>query len=210
MQAIFTYGGNRKSGLTPRTILFGADPFATAKNIFTSSSASRAFSSSAQYDVYSSVGPLPYSPEAALALADVQSMTNAAALADRINAINIAIAALTDYAEKVTAYYGTRVSRTSGGKRDRLRAERAAVRGQAEAEITLLKAGLASAKRIATAVVTSAQDDYNPESGKLLTPVEKEAVAAKAAASASSSSGMNALIIPVGAALAALFFLKGN
>ena len=209
MQAIFTYGGNRKSALTPRTLLFGADPFATAKNIFTSGSASRLYSSTANYDAYATLGRLPYSPEQTMLLADLRNVISPTEMAGRIEAINVAIASLVDYATKLTSYYGTRVSRTSGGKRDRLRAERAALRNQADAQVALLKAGLASAKTIGTAMVTATQTDYNPETGRIMTPVEKE-VARQNQAATQGASGMSSLILPIGAGLAALYFLKGH
>lgn len=189
MNTIFTCAGNKKSAITPRTILLGA------------------YSASASYDSVTSVGALPLSPQEAAVLADVQSLNSPAALASRISTIDVAIADLTLFEKQTRAYYDSRVSRTSGGKRDRLRAERADLCNQALAEIALLRSARASAVRRATSLSTSKQSDFNPDTGAALTPVEKQTMDAQAAASAPS---MSSLIIPVGAALAALFFLKGH
>ncbi len=189
MDSLFTYGGSRKSALTPRTNLFGA------------------YSSTANYDSVASIGPLPLSPEAATSMADVQSLNTVAALTSRISDIDSAIANLTLFEQQTRAYYDDRVNRTSGGKRSRLRGERADLCNQALAEIALLRSARASAVRRATAVATAIQSDYNPNTGAALTPVEKEAIGK---AAADSASGMSGLIIPAGAALAALFFLKGH
>lgn len=180
MQATFTYGGNRKSALTASTILFGA------------------YLSTKFYDANNDVGLLPLSPS------DAASMVNGG----DVTAIRAAIAALTDYEAKVRKYYDTRVSRTSGGKRDRLRAERADLTGAALESLTLLKSGLLTLERKIAAIATSKQDDYNPATGKPLTEVEKEVL--KVNDAQASSFNPTSLIIPVGAALAALFFLKGH
>ncbi len=202
MHTIFTYGGNRKSALTPHTILFGNSPAKGDRFRF------GAYSSASSYDSVATVGPLPLSPEGAAALADVQALSTVEALTGRISAIDAAIANLTLFESQTRAYYDTRVSRTSGGKRSRLRTERADLCNQALAEIALLKSARASAVRRSTAVAVSSQSDYNPNTGVALTPVEKETAIAQATANPPSS--LQALIIPVGAAVAALFFLKGH
>lgn len=143
-------------------------------------------------------------------LADVQGLSTPAQMAARIAAINTAVASLTDYITKLNSYYGTRVSRTSGGKRDRLRAERAAIRSQADAQLVLLKAGLASAKIIGPAMVTAVQTDYNPETGKILTAVEKDIVVREQIIAQQKKFNASSLILPIGAGLAALYFLKGH
>jgi len=180
MQALFTYGGTRKSALTASTILFGA------------------YLSTRFYDANNDVGLLPLAPS------DAASMVSGGNISD----IKTAIASLTDYEAKVRKYYDTRVSRTSGGKRDRLRAERADLTGAALESLTLLKSGLLTLERKAVAAVTAKQDDFNPATGKALTEVEKEVL--KETQNQSSSFNATSLIIPVGAALAALFFLKGH
>ncbi len=195
MQSLFTYGGSRKSGITPKTILGG------------NRSRFGAYSPTYAYDSAGSIGDLPLSPEAATAMADVQSLNSVSGITSRISEIDSAIANLTLFESQVRAYYDGRVNRTSGGKRDRLRRERSDLCNQANAEIALLRSARASAVRRATAVATSTQDDYNPNTGKTLTPTEKEAVAA---GKMEPPSNMSSLLIPVGAAVAALFFLKGN
>jgi hypothetical protein len=191
MHAVFTYGGSRKSSLTPTTIVFGA------------------YAPTSAYDSIASVGPLPLSPEAAAAMADVQTLASVAAVNGRISQINVAIANLTAFEKQTRAYYDARVSRTSGGKRDRLRRERADLCNQALAEIALLKSAHASATRLATTLATVAQDDYNPATGVAMTPAER-AIAVQQKAAAPATFNMNSLIIPAGAALAAIYFLKGN
>lgn len=188
MQINYSLSGSRVSAVTPCTILFGA------------------YSNTVVYNSVASVGVLPLSPEAAAALADVQSLTTSGEFKARIAAIDVAIANLTLFERQTRAYYDARVSRTSGGKRDRLRAERADLCNQALDELALLRSARASAVRLTTAVVTAKQDDYDPNTGKALTPAEKKAIADQTAL----SPDMSALIIPVGAALAALFFLKGH
>jgi hypothetical protein len=181
MQALFTYGGNRKSGITPNTILFGA------------------YLSTKFYDANNDVGLLPLSPSDAARLIE----------SGDVDAIRSSIAALTDYEAKVRSYYDARVSRTSGGKRDRLRSERAELTSAALEATTLLKSGLLTLERKIAAQATAKQDDYNPATGKPLTVVEKEIIR-ETEATKQASFNPNSLIIPVGAALAALFFLKGH
>lgn len=195
MQALFTYGSNRKSAMTPPTILCGRAPYLLG---------SRTYDPTASYDSVASVGPLPLSPESAASMADVQSLTSVQALADRVSAIDTAIANLTLFEKQTRAYYDNRVDRTSGGKRQRLRDERAALCDQANNEIAVLRSARASAVRLATAMASAKQDDFNPATGVALTPTEK------AAAQAAAPSGLNSMILPIGAALAALFVLKGH
>lgn len=197
MEAIFTYGA-KKTALTPRTILYGATP------VFLGS---RTYSPTDSYDSIAVVGSLPLSPEATAAMADVQSLQSVAALNARIAAIDTAIANLTLFEKDTRAYYDMRVDRTSGGKRQRLRDERAALCDQANNEAATLRSARASAVRLATAMATAKQDDFNPQTGVALTETEKAAAAQSAAAG---SAGMKSLILPIGAALAALFVLKGH
>ncbi len=179
MQALFTYGGNRKSAVTPRTLLFGALP---------------------HLDVFDDVGPYPVTPEQVASLSDVQSLNKVSDVESRILQINIALGLLNDYGAKADPYYRTRIDRTSGGKRDRLIGERAGILGLVHKDTVLLSAALSSARIRATALVTATQANYDPTSGML-----QPSVPAQASGSSSAS-----LLIPVGAALAALFFLKGH
>lgn len=193
MNTLFAYGGSRKSALTPRTVLFGA------------------YSAT---DVYSSdavVGKFPYTVEYVSMLCDVTPLKTAAALNDRIAAMDVAMAVLAKYEVDMNAYYTPRMRDTSGGKHDRLSAERGVLGIQARDERLRLVSARATASRLLSSVVVVTQDDFNPKTGVVLTPVEKEIVVQQAAAkAASASSGMSGLIIPIGAALAALFFLKGH
>ncbi len=203
MQTMFTYGGSRKSAVTPRTILYGNSPARGDRFRF------GAYSTTYDYDSVGSVGGLPISPEAAAVMSDVNSLSSVAGVAERISAIDAAIATLTQFEKQTRAYYDRRVNQTSGGKRDRLRSERSDLCNQALSEIALLRSARASAVRRASSLATASQSDFNPDTGVALTPVEKQAVATQQAAS---GQGFNAtsLILPVGAALAALFFLKGH
>lgn len=193
MQAVFTYG-NMKSGLTPRTILFGA------------------WSPTAVYDFINpqvnNGGQLPYTPEQTASLADLSGLTTVSAVANRILEIDIAISTLKAYRGKVTSYYDMRVSRTSGGKQDRLRNERRDLYNVIDESLSLLTSARVGAATKKTAVAVASQDDYNPNTGKPLTPAEKEALAEKGGSE--KPFDFSKLILPIGAGLAALFFLKGH
>lgn len=183
MHTLFTYGGTRKSALTPRTVL-------------------GAYAATNTYDANTAVGLLPITPADAAALLETKN----------INAVKAKIAELTSYESAVRSYYDTRVARTSGGKRDRLRAERKDLTYAANDALSILKSGLLTLEREKTSEAIAKQDDFNTSTGKPYTPeeIQLEIETGKRPASGKKGFDPSAMIIPIGAALAALYFLKGH
>lgn len=182
MQALFTYGGSRKSALSPMTITLGA------------------FSSVNKYDADLVVGRLPLPPSDAAALVN----------SGDIATVRARIAELTKYEAEVRSYYDKRVSRTSGGKRDRMRNERRDLTGAANESLAILRSGLQTLERAKTATVTAARPDFDPSTGKTIVTESSTFTPETSVTDSSSEFKASSLIIPVGAALAALYFLKGH
>lgn len=154
-----------------------------------------AFSSTGTYDANSVFGTLPFSLAGAAILLQAKN----------IDDIKAAIFNLTKYESDVRKYYDDRVTRTSGGKRDRLRAERADLCNEANAALSLLRSGLATLERAVSSREISKQPNFDPSTGKLVIHDGKPDPQTTGA-----DSGMTKFIIPAVAGLAALFFLKGH
>jgi len=176
MQTIFI-NGHRKSGLTAPTPFFGA------------------FSSTGVYDANAVFGVLPFSSASAAILLQAKNIED----------VKAAIANLTKYEADVRKYYDDRVTRTSGGKRDRLRAERADLCNEANAALALLRSGLATLERDVSSRETSKQPTFDPNTGKIVVLPD-----GTIAPQTTSGSSLMKFAIPVAAGLAALFFLKGH
>jgi len=203
MQALFTYGGNRKSALTPRTLLYGNSPARGERFRFGANNYSPTYA----YDAYPVVGAMPYTPAQVALMADVSNIMTLDAANAQLAALASAIAQFTDYRRVVSDYYGKRIGRMdSGGKERRLRQERADLSQTSDRSLELLKTAHATLTRAMTGMATSRQPDFDPTTGK------NKVVVPGLTPDPSTDSGFKAstLILPVGAALAALYFLKGN
>lgn len=141
-------------GVSRSGLFSGNQPYmlgtSTLKNIFaTTGQHSRSFDPNANYDIYLDRRPFPYPPLAVAAIIEPyinRTEATSAEIASVIARLREAIKANEAFGVEVTDYYGMRVSRTSGGKRDRLRSERAAIRE-----------GIAEANRIAASSISALQ-----------------------------------------------------
>lgn len=192
MQTNFAYGGTRKSALTVRTFLFGAYR------------ADYKAATGAEYEGILQVGQLPITPSGAADLINTKD----------IQAIDAKISELAIYDKAIQDYYDRRVRQGHGeGKTNRLKQERGDIRGVVAEVSQLLRSGAGTIEREKTSKATSTQYDYNRSTGKPYTKeeIQLEVDAGKRPGPGQDSSfNATSLIIPVGAALAALFFLKGH
>lgn len=194
MQAIFTYGGNRKSAVTPRTILFGAT-----------------WNSAYVFKATSTLGPLPYPPENVLALvspwssADVLAPRTASELQAAMQKFSAYVAANDAYLDSARKFYDAYASQ-SGSMGDIAARFKTRI-----VDMAILSQGVQDAKAILQRV--------NAQIGVILKskataslPALPSSSTLEAASVASAPSGFSSssLLIPVGAALAALFVLKGH
>lgn len=215
----------------------GAGLFSATKHFFTANTnPARIYDPLQNYDFFRDHYRIPYDTMAIAAMVQPhmskQEMT-AAEVNAVIQALTAAIKANEKFEKDVTDYYGTRVSRTSGGKRDRLRAERAAVRGESEKARKMAAATISDMRVMKIAEVKSqmkTDPDFvvsttDPDSGGIVytksvpatnpktgtvtfKPVSLSVIPAGAPA-IGNAGGMGKWLLPVGAGLAAYFALKG-
>lgn len=204
------FGGNiglipKQSGIVTRASFLGA---------------SRVFDPNYPYDFFKDRYQIPYT-QAGISgilsnLTDEPSRQAAsiATLNARITQLQAAIAALEKFDKDNTAYYDERVNRTSGGKRDRLREERAALRDEGAAARAMASAAIRTLTNTvnAKASVSLQEAGNDPRQVVISRDVDTGALvysrpAIQASASASPSG--TGWLLPVGAALAAYLALKG-
>lgn len=177
MNTVFTYG-SRKTGVSPKTILFGA------------------YDMNHEYQAYAVFGRIPFMPAAAADLL----------LAKDLPSIKAALARSVKYEADVRAFYDHMLSTTnSPGKSDRIRNDRRDVTGPTIDAIGILRSGIATIEADKASAAIASQSDFNSNTGRATTPEEKASNPQSTGASPISK-----LILPIGAALAALFFLKGH
>lgn len=142
---------------------------------------SRTWDPAYTYDAYRDVRPFQFSPtvvssmvapwmDAGLAAYKTVADMKAASLS-----FGLALKENAQYAQAISDYYGMRVDRTSGGKRDRLRDERAAIRDgldRANRMLTAAKAQVdalmeAKAKSSLTVNPDAMARVQNPETGEV-------------------------------------------
>ena len=181
---------------------------------------SRTWDSAATYDCYTDVGPFPYPPTIASGMVAPWMDANLAALKPvtemraASTQFTVALKANNQYAADMRAYYDMRVNRTSGGKRDRLRDERAAVQDGIDRANKLFTAAvaqldaLAEAKAKGTLAVNpdTMTRQVNPETGEVLYNPPSRQVTPQASAKPGLSTG--ALMLPLAAVAAAYLALK--
>ncbi len=166
-----------------------------------------AFSPLSNYD-YNETRPIPYTQASVAGLID----------AGNLQGLMTAVNDLTAYEAAARSYYDGRVSRTSGGKRSRLKGERADVCNEALAAIRLATAGIntvqaniaASAKAKLPAYV-----DNNTTNQTWTTPgyTNNPTNAIPPDPSMNHASGLSpmaTLAIPLGLAAAAFLLIKGH
>lgn len=195
----------------------GAGFFSATKHYFTANTnPARVYDPLRAYDIYADKQRIPYDQDAVANILRPHLEREDISLAER----NALIAKLTEVIkaneafEKVADdYYGARVSRTSGGKRDRLRAERAAVKGESAKARQIAAAGITDIRALKLAELKSKMStdpdfvvsERDPASGGLVYALSTPA----AQPSAQSQGNAMAWLLPVGAGLAAYLALKG-
>lgn len=183
--------------------------------------ASRSFDPTYPYDFFRDKYAIPYT-QAGIAniiagLTDEAGRQSASAslLNSKITQLQAAITALEKFDRDNTGYYDDRVNRTSGGKRDRLREERAALRAEGEAARILASSAvrtlsIALNSKAATAMQEAGND---PRSVVVSRDIDTGAVVYArpqiATQAPQSGSGLPSWLIPAGAAVAAYLALKG-
>lgn len=178
MQAVFTYG-NMKSGLTPKTILFGA------------------FMPDYAYHVYAAYGKIPIMPSGVPALMATRNIASIKAMLSR----------LVQYEVNVRSFYDRELGNTnSPGKSDRIRIHRADITNPTLQSIAMIKSGLPELEAELVAEYNAKQTDFNPNTGKN----EPGKPSKPDVSGGSDDFDFSKLILPIGAGLAALFFLKGH
>jgi hypothetical protein len=201
---------------------FLGDGWGATKHFFTSNTnPSRIYDPLRQYDFFTDKYRIPYDTDAVATILRPH-MERAEMSLDEKNRIMATltqvIKANEGFERDVTDYYGTRVSRTSGGKRDRLRAERAALRGESETARKIAAAGINDIRNLKIAELKSVMptdpdlvvSTRDPDSGATVYRLSTPGAAPGAASSGSGGTlGMPNWLLPVGAGLAAFMFLKG-
>lgn len=184
MQATFAFP-RRATSLSPSPLL----------------GASRTYSATAAYDADADVRPIPYTQATIAALIKSNDLL----------ILKSAVHDLTDYEASVRSYYDTRVNRTSGGKRDRLRDERAALCNEALAAIRLATVGINSVSARIAANVKAGLPAYTDTNALNASQgFTNQATVSSSTAVPVAASPYAKFILPGVAALAALFFLKGH
>lgn len=165
-----------------------------------------AFAPTADYD-YNSTRPIPYTQ------ASIASLIQQNNLEGLMAAVND----LTAYEAACRSYYDGRVSRTSGGKRDRLRGERSDLCNEALAAIRLATAGINSVQAKIAAQAKAqlpAYVDNNSTNQTWQTPGSTNNPTAQlpvyAAPQSETAAMLSKLAIPAAIAAAAFFLIKGH
>lgn len=201
---------------TFRQSLLGAGGFAATKHFFTANTnPSRVYDPLRTYDFFTDRRPIPYDTFAVASIVQPHMAKESMAASEVqsvINRLQTVIKANEAFRKEVDDYYGMRVSRTSGGKRDRLRAERAALKAEADAANKMAAAAVSDLRSMPIAEVKATlktDPDFvvteaDPASGGVLYKY-----AAPTAPAAAGPGGGMGWLLPVGAGLAAFFMLKG-
>lgn len=183
--------------------------------------ASRTFDPTYPYDFFKDRYAIPYT-QAGIAgiIGDLSTEpTRQAASTDllnrRITQLQAAIASLEQFDRDNTAYYDERVNRTSGGKRDRLREERAALRAEGEAARVLASSAVRSLTNTVNAKATVAMQEAGNDPRQVVVARDPNSGALVYSRptlpqnQTQSQGGLPSWLLPVGAAAAAYFALKG-
>lgn len=173
--------------VTPRTIL-GRAFFA-------------GYSAITEYDANTAVRKIPYDQIGAANLvqsAGIEDLTSAGR-------------ALVTYITDIRAYYDNRVSNTSGGKRTRLQHERSDLLGEAGRALDLISRRI---DKLRSDSVNAAEQQTTPklppDSGSGSSGGAGSGSGGGQSGGSAAASDFSKYLIPLGAGLAALFFLKGH
>lgn len=182
--------------------------------------ASRVFDPNYPYDFFKDRYAIPYTQAgianviAGLTDEPGRQAASIAVLNAKITQLQAGVSALEKFDKDNTAYYDERVNRTSGGKRDRLREERAALRAEGEAARIMAQAAIRTLTNTVNAKAqTSLQEAGNdPRAVVVSRDVDTGALVYSRPAiqqAAQTSAGSSTWLLPVGAAALAYLALKG-
>lgn len=194
------------------------DGWGAVKHFFTSNtSPSRIYDPNREYDFFRDHYRIPYDQEAVATIVRPHMEKAEMPLAERdavIARLQQVIKMNEKFEADVTDYYGTRVSRTSGGKRDRLRAERAAIRGESQKARQIAAAAITDFRLLKISEVRSGLktdpdlvvETRDPSTGAI---VYSYSAPGASPAKASAGAGGMGWLLPVGAGVAAYLMMKG-
>lgn len=186
--------------------------------------ASRTYDPTYPYDFVKERYPIPYTRAGIAAIIgdlDTEPKRQGATIAvlnQRITQLHAAIAALEQFDRDNTSYYGERVSRTSGGKRDRLRDERAALREEGELARKLATSAIQALTTSVNAKASAAMQDSGTSTGNIIVSRDEDTGAlvysrkytpVATVAPVSQGNNLPPWLLPAGVGLAAILALKG-